>query len=305
MESPKLVPIRAVPGLFISDRFGAYSAHNLKGHNIARVLSVLQPHKTWRPRNRLDAGAPVEADEGPDVAVASPEVKTVDIDDDPFVDILQYLEEACDWIEAGLNQGQDQEGHVAGNSLQPGVLVHCKQGISRSGAFVVAFLMRKFKLSYSAALTLARESRPEICPNSGFEKQLRVWEFCQYNVYLVDDDDDEEQEVTQRPRRREKPSYKAWIAERDNMLKRGEEDVNRARLSSLASMAARFGRRRQEDVADDQAKNPTEDDGERSAEQKKRQENWERVRKMEQDWNERLIRGHTYAGGGDAQDPKE
>ncbi|OAP56465.1 hypothetical protein AYL99_09644 [Fonsecaea erecta] len=298
MQAPKLVPITAVPGLFISDRLGAFCARNIELHSIVRILSVLQPRETCRPRTRLDAGASVEAENKPESA--GPEVKTIDIDDDPLVDILQYLGEACDWIEAGLNQGSG--GEEGSNWPQQGVLVHCKQGISRSGAFVVAFLMRKFNLSYSAALTLARETLPAICPNTGFEKQLRLWEFCQYNVYF--DGGDEQQIV----RRREKPSYKAWIAERDNLLKRGEEDVNRARFSSLASMAARFGRKRQEDVEDvggDQSRSSSEGQGAKSLEQKMRKENWERVQKMEQDWNDRMIRGQFYSKDRDTQDPKE
>ncbi|KIW24051.1 hypothetical protein, variant [Cladophialophora immunda] len=227
-------------------------------------------------------------------------VKTIEIDDDPLVDILQYLEEACDWIEAGLGRESDCGGYVAGNQPQPGVLVHCRQGISRSGAFVVAFLMRKFKVSYSAALTLARESRTEICPNSGFEKQLRVWEFCQYNVFRDDDKQEDKHKV-----RSKKQSYKTWLAERDNLLQRGEEDVNRARFSSLASMAARFGRRRQEEAPGEQAKGTNEDEGRKNVEQKQRKESWERVQKMEQDWNERLIRGQVHAEGDDIKGPKE
>src|ERR1700742_5054996 len=101
--------------------------------------------------------------------------------------------------------------------------------------------MRKLRLPYASALGLARESRPEICPNNGFEKQLRVWEFCKYSVYSDSIDSD----GTGHAERKDKPPYTAWKAERDNLLRKGEEDVNRARFSSLADMAARFGRRRQ------------------------------------------------------------
>ncbi|OAL36466.1 hypothetical protein AYO20_04362 [Fonsecaea nubica] len=311
LQRPKLVPIKAVPGLFISDRFAASSTRCRREDNIVRILSVAQGHEIGRAaadaRPHLDAARREAGDEKERDPL---NIKTwaIEIDDDPFVDILQYLGEACDWIEDGLSlgrsgeEGEGEEGHVAGNrnQLQPGVLVHCKLGVSRSGAFVVGFLMRKFKLSYSDALTLARESRPEICPNSGFEKQLRVWEFCQYNAYL----DENGREATQTERRK-KPSYKAWIAERDNLLRRGEEDVNRARVASLASMAARFGRKRQDEVANEQSQDTGESGGRESAQQNQRKLGWERVQKMEQDWNERLIRGQFRAGDGDAQGLKE
>lgn len=128
-------------------------------------------------------------------------------------------------------------------------------------------VMKKRQLSFAAALGLARESRPQICPNSGFEKQLRIWEFCGYSVY---------QSVELGNERKEKPPYKAWKAERDNLLKLGEEDINRARFSSLAGMAARFGQRRQE---------------QQESEKQDGNESWERVKKMENDWNEKLMRG--------------
>lgn len=60
------------------------------------------------------------------------EIKNIDVDDEPTVDILEHLEEACDWIEEGLDL-EPSDGQ------QVGVLVHCRQGISRSGSFIVAY----------------------------------------------------------------------------------------------------------------------------------------------------------------------
>jgi hypothetical protein len=166
-------------------------------------------------------------------------------------------------------------------------------------------VMRRFQLSYASALSLARESRPQITPNSGFERQLRVWEFCGYSVYDGSESERPEAEM------KEKPPYKAWKAERDNLLGRGEEDVNRARFSSLADMAARFGRRRHEErEAEGLAEADVEKSGsgsgsgknnnvqnndelETSLSEDKRREAWERVQKMENEWNERLIRGQV------------
>jgi hypothetical protein len=39
--------------------------------------------------------------------------------------------------------------------------------------------MRKLRLPYTSALALAHESRPEVNPDSGFEKELRIWDFYQ------------------------------------------------------------------------------------------------------------------------------
>ena len=68
---------------------------------------------------------------GEDVTV---EIKNLLIDDDPTEDILVHLQDACDWIQDGLNQNS-----MDNLDCQNGVLVHCSQGISRSGSFIVAF----------------------------------------------------------------------------------------------------------------------------------------------------------------------
>jgi len=143
--------------------------------------------------------------------------------------------------------------------------------------------MRSLSLSYSSAVTLARESRPIICPNDGFERQLRVWQFCKYDIYQPSSDAPSTTTEAVTETRQEKPSYKAWKAERDVLLKRGEEDVNRAKFSSVASMAALFGKRRREIDSEGKV--------EKSLEEGKRKESWDRVQRMEEEWNERLKKG--------------
>lgn len=56
-------------------------------------------------------------------------------------------------------------------------LVHCKKGMSRSGAVVVAYLMfHNPKMSLLDALTYARSRRAIVAPNLGFMAQLIKWE---------------------------------------------------------------------------------------------------------------------------------
>jgi hypothetical protein len=91
--------------------------------------------------------------------------------------------------------------------------------------------MRTLSLPYTNALSLARESRPLIMPNSGFEKQLLVWESCGYDIHCCDS-------VT------EKEEYTVWKRERDGVFGMGEEAVNKARAASMARTVAAFGKRR-------------------------------------------------------------
>ena len=83
--------------------------------------------------------------------------------------------------------------------------------------------MRTLGLSYDTALSLARESRPLIMPNPGFQRQLRVWEECQCDVYL------QEPDTTSIPSSPvvEKPAYKVWKQQRDDLFSQRIEAVNK------------------------------------------------------------------------------
>lgn len=82
------------------------------------------------------------------------------LEDRPDQPVAAALEEALRFID---------EARVAGGR----VFVHCAQGVSRSGAVVVAWLMRSRALPYDDALAAARRGRPICAPNSGFERELR------------------------------------------------------------------------------------------------------------------------------------
>ncbi|XP_064476397.1 dual specificity protein phosphatase 3-like [Ornithodoros turicata] len=69
-----------------------------------------------------------------------------------------YFEECADFIADGLASGGK-------------VLVHCRQGISRSATLVLAYLMIKRGMTAQEALRVVR-ARREIIPNDGFLQQL-------------------------------------------------------------------------------------------------------------------------------------
>lgn len=48
-------------------------------------------------------------------------------------------------------------------------------GVSRSAAFVIAYMMRKLKISYEEAYTYVKERRRKVKPNEGFVKQLQKY----------------------------------------------------------------------------------------------------------------------------------
>eukprot|EP00878_Enallax_costatus_P016213 GHUV01017006.1.p1 GENE.GHUV01017006.1~~GHUV01017006.1.p1 ORF type:complete len:143 (+),score=28.82 GHUV01017006.1:64-429(+) len=56
------------------------------------------------------------------------------------------------------------------------VLIHCAQGMSRSGTIAIGYLMWRERLSYDTALAHVQQARAIVDPNEGFTLQLREFE---------------------------------------------------------------------------------------------------------------------------------
>ncbi|CEF64281.1 Dual specificity protein phosphatase 12 [Strongyloides ratti] len=84
--------------------------------------------------------------------------------DQPEQDILgnNFLDNAINIIENNLKDGK--------------LLIHCEQGISRSSTLCIAYLMKTFKYTFSRAFELMKAKHPQSYPNSGFIKQLKIFE---------------------------------------------------------------------------------------------------------------------------------
>ncbi|VDL95958.1 unnamed protein product [Schistocephalus solidus] len=96
--------------------------------------------------------------------------------DDPSQNILSVLEEALHFIEQ--------------NMLEGAVLVHCLAGVSRSATIVIAYVMRKYRISYNEAFHRVTRMRSVwyvvfeliFSPNSGFINQLKLFESMNFTV---------------------------------------------------------------------------------------------------------------------------
>jgi len=84
-------------------------------------------------------------------------------------DITGHFDEVFEWMDAAIQKSQN-------------VLVHCAAGVSRSAAFVIAYIMKSQKKPYDEAFALVFEKRSIIQPNSGFVKQLREFEASGYQL---------------------------------------------------------------------------------------------------------------------------
>ena len=85
--------------------------------------------------------------------------------DSPSQNIVQFFEEACEWISNALQASPSNK-----------VLVHCFAGKSRASTITCAFLMKKQGLTLRQALLQTRACRPIAWPNIGFLVQLKAFE---------------------------------------------------------------------------------------------------------------------------------
>ena len=93
---------------------------------------------------------------------------------------------------------QDNEYEIIINSLIKGIefiesnktiLVHCREGISRSSTIVIGYIMYKEKKSYIEAENFVREKKDDIKPNENFVKQLKefgdIIKVCKYDIKMI------------------------------------------------------------------------------------------------------------------------
>lgn len=110
--------------------------------------------------------AATEGSAAPSEAAFSPTTllsKKLPMVDDHSQDIDQHLDAAYQFIEmARQNNGR--------------VLVHCRRGISRSPAIVVAYLMRYRKMPYEEALAAVKDVRTTVSLNMAFREFLSTYD---------------------------------------------------------------------------------------------------------------------------------
>lgn len=108
----------------------------------------------------------------------------IDIVDHSSADLRPHLEAVCNHIDKILRNGQSVLVHCQQviatlcRSLFPSIdlILEPRQGVSRSAAVVIAYLIRNKGMSYDNAYDFLKRKRACIKPNPGFVKALQDWE---------------------------------------------------------------------------------------------------------------------------------
>ncbi|XP_031996556.1 dual specificity protein phosphatase 13 isoform X2 [Hylobates moloch] len=136
------------PSLFLGDAYAARDKSKLMQLGITHVVNAAAG------KFQVDTGAKFYRG-------MSLEYYGIEADDNPFFDLSVYFLPVGRYIRAALSVPQGR------------VLVHCAMGVSRSATLVLAFLMIYENMTLVEAIQTVQAHR-NICPNSGFLRQLQV-----------------------------------------------------------------------------------------------------------------------------------
>jgi protein-tyrosine phosphatase len=131
------------PHLYLGSIGAAMSKKNLQEQGITHILTVAD---NITPRF-------------PDLFV----YKCISLLDTSESDLLTILPECFEFVDQACAQGGK-------------VLLHCFAGKSRSASVAIAYVMKSTFVSLLDAFRLVREKRPCAMPNTGFMKQLKIYE---------------------------------------------------------------------------------------------------------------------------------
>ena len=88
--------------------------------------------------------------------------KRIPVYDLPSSDLLSHADSIVGFVSLGLHHGS--------------VLVHCREGVSRSTTAVAFFLIRRLRMTCEEALALCRERKADVQPIPAFSAQLDKYE---------------------------------------------------------------------------------------------------------------------------------
>jgi len=144
------IPVEIIPNLFLGDRNAAKNKPELQAKGITHIVNVTLARADGGVHNFFENCPPFE-------------YLRVPVQDTDNENLSPWFESTFHFIESA-------------RSAHTGVLVHCQMGVSRSPTIILAYLMRKERMSLMDAYALVRTRRAEAKPKANFLLQLKALE---------------------------------------------------------------------------------------------------------------------------------
>lgn len=134
---------RIFPHLYLGSEWNAANLEELQRNRVSHILNMAREIDNFFPERFL--------------------YHNVRVWDEESAQLLPHWKETHRFIEDARAQGTR-------------VLVHCKMGVSRSAATVLAYAMKQYGWGLDQALMHVQELRPIVRPNPGFLRQLQTYQ---------------------------------------------------------------------------------------------------------------------------------
>ncbi|XP_061059818.1 protein phosphatase Slingshot homolog 3 isoform X1 [Eubalaena glacialis] len=134
---------RIFPHLYLGSEWNAANLEELQRNRVSHILNMAREIDNFYPERFT--------------------YHNVRLWDEESAQLLSHWKETHRFVEAARAQGTR-------------VLVHCKMGVSRSAATVIAYAMKQYGWSLEQALRHVQELRPIARPNPGFLRQLQTYQ---------------------------------------------------------------------------------------------------------------------------------
>ncbi|XP_036022237.1 protein phosphatase Slingshot homolog 3 isoform X2 [Onychomys torridus] len=136
-------PSRIFPHLYLGSEWNAANLEELQRNRVSHILNMAREIDNFFPERFT--------------------YHNVRVWDEESAQLLPHWKETHRFIEDARAQGTR-------------VLVHCKMGVSRSAATVLAYAMKQYGWGLEQALVHVQELRPIVRPNPGFLRQLQTYQ---------------------------------------------------------------------------------------------------------------------------------
>jgi protein-tyrosine phosphatase len=142
--------------------------------------AVVANDRTWLIANNIQAIVNVAEVDGVITNHQELEGRYLSFKVDDHFNAMQQIEHCFARAKEFLLQHHEQ---------QTAVLVHCKQGISRSSTLVIAYMMHLKKWSLRQAMDVVKAVRSKVAPNGGFMRALLQMEYALHGTQSMDEKD--------------------------------------------------------------------------------------------------------------------